>query len=440
MKGFFRRCITQGMNHQCTNNQQCEMTPFSRNSCQFCRLKKCFLVGMSREASRLGRRPKRPKDEKEMMAGMSLPYDSPSSAGTPNFLLNQTGGSTYTPNTTPHKPTGAEQPAPNNTNKETTPNRHTESALTYEEPKDKLLNKIKKEKCAQPPFKLDPSPNKTPAAVPPQQPQFQSQIHVDTNQKLLLAAANYNNDDKQQQQQRAYNVDSLTKSSSAQDVITNSLANGNTTMNNLPQPTSSFGSIFSRETSKEHIQHVEMLSKLITISDKHTSIERTNELEFIRTTLIESHCQIWPTTFDKIRKRYLERPPVRVSSKPSVCDNFLDAMVPLIMDVVKYCKHIPGFNLILQHDQVQLLKQGSFEVICVNSFMLVDAQNKLMLTPDMDYLMDASTIRTMPLGFFMSEVFDLGIQASPLKLTDSEIALFNAVLIMNPGNFLFTHT
>jgi hypothetical protein len=42
-------------------------------------------------------------------------------------------------------------------------------------------------------------------------------------------------------------------------------------------------------------------------------------------------------------------------------------------------------------------------------------------------------VKTMPLGFFMSEVFELGIQVSPLKLTDSEIALFNAILIMNPG-------
>ena len=67
-KGFFRRCITQGMNHQCTNQQQCEITPFSRNSCQFCRLKKCFAVGMSREASRLGRRPKRSKDDALEMA------------------------------------------------------------------------------------------------------------------------------------------------------------------------------------------------------------------------------------------------------------------------------------------------------------------------------------------------------------------------------------
>lgn len=49
LQGFFRRCITQGMNHRCSNEEKCEITPFSRNSCQYCRLKKCFSVGMSRE-------------------------------------------------------------------------------------------------------------------------------------------------------------------------------------------------------------------------------------------------------------------------------------------------------------------------------------------------------------------------------------------------------
>lgn len=32
----------------------------------------------------------------------------------------------------------------------------------------------------------------------------------------------------------------------------------------------------------------------------------------------------------------------------------------------------------------------------------------------------------------MSEVFELGVQASPLKLTDAEIAIYNSLLIMNP--------
>ena len=47
----------------------------------------------------------------------------------------------------------------------------------------------------------------------------------------------------------------------------------------------------------------------------------------------------------------------------------------------------------------------------------------------------SNTIKSVPLGFFMSEVFELGIQVSPLKLSDAEIALFNALLFMNPGKF-----
>lgn len=157
---------------------------------------------------------------------------------------------------------------------------------------------------------------------------------------------------------------------------------------------------------RETMHEIEMLSKLIAIADKHTSIERTNELEFIRTTLIEAHAQFWPTTMEKIRRRYAERPPVRVTgnSLPMMTmmnggvggndhhayrECFAEAMVPLIMQVVKFCKKIPGFEQIAQPDQVQLLKQGSFEVICVNSFLLVDAHNRLMLTPDMEYLMDS---------------------------------------------------
>ncbi|XP_055353751.1 orphan steroid hormone receptor 2-like [Paramacrobiotus metropolitanus] len=57
-KGFFRRCMVKGMSQKCTNNEECEITRFARNSCQFCRLKKCIRMGMSRSASKVGRRPK----------------------------------------------------------------------------------------------------------------------------------------------------------------------------------------------------------------------------------------------------------------------------------------------------------------------------------------------------------------------------------------------
>lgn len=61
-KGFFRRSIQQKIQYRpCTKNQQCSILRVNRNRCQYCRLKKCIAVGMSRDAVRFGRVPKREK-------------------------------------------------------------------------------------------------------------------------------------------------------------------------------------------------------------------------------------------------------------------------------------------------------------------------------------------------------------------------------------------
>lgn len=49
-KGFFRRSIQQKIQYRpCTKNQQCSIMRINRNRCQYCRLKKCVAVGMSRD-------------------------------------------------------------------------------------------------------------------------------------------------------------------------------------------------------------------------------------------------------------------------------------------------------------------------------------------------------------------------------------------------------
>uniref|UniRef100_A0A8D8Q4L7 Ecdysone-induced protein 75B, isoform B n=1 Tax=Cacopsylla melanoneura TaxID=428564 RepID=A0A8D8Q4L7_9HEMI len=49
-KGFFRRSIQQKIQYRpCTKNQQCAILRINRNRCQYCRLKKCIAVGMSRD-------------------------------------------------------------------------------------------------------------------------------------------------------------------------------------------------------------------------------------------------------------------------------------------------------------------------------------------------------------------------------------------------------
>lgn len=77
---------------------------------------------------------------------------------------------------------------------------------------------------------------------------------------------------------------------------------------------------------------------------------------------------------------------------------------------------------------------GAFETILVSWFTLFDGEHKLMLTPDFSAYMDRDFIKTIKtLGAMMLEIFDLGMKASHLRWTDSDIALFNALILMNPG-------
>lgn len=76
-KGFFRRTVRQKVEYKaCETPSGCLIMRISRNRCQYCRLQKCISVGMSHEAVRLGRRPK--KDRPSKTSFMYLPQDSSS--------------------------------------------------------------------------------------------------------------------------------------------------------------------------------------------------------------------------------------------------------------------------------------------------------------------------------------------------------------------------
>ena len=77
-KGFFRRSIQQKIQYRpCSKDQQCPIMRINRNRCQYCRLKKCVAVGMSRDAIRFGRVPKREKAK--ILAAMQCTSSSPTS-------------------------------------------------------------------------------------------------------------------------------------------------------------------------------------------------------------------------------------------------------------------------------------------------------------------------------------------------------------------------
>ncbi|XP_022093948.1 nuclear receptor subfamily 1 group D member 2-like isoform X1 [Acanthaster planci] len=81
-KGFFRRSIQQNVKYRvCTKGDECLIMRINRNRCQYCRLKKCLYVGMSKDAVRLGRCPKKCKPQ-----GMPIPSPPKSPSG--EYIVN----------------------------------------------------------------------------------------------------------------------------------------------------------------------------------------------------------------------------------------------------------------------------------------------------------------------------------------------------------------
>jgi len=95
-KGFFRRSIQQKIQYRpCSKNQQCPIMRINRNRCQYCRLKKCVAVGMSRDAIRFGRVPKREKAK--ILAAMQCVGSPVSSPEHSNQASKQMGGAETAP-------------------------------------------------------------------------------------------------------------------------------------------------------------------------------------------------------------------------------------------------------------------------------------------------------------------------------------------------------
>ncbi|KAL7304900.1 hypothetical protein TKK_0002703 [Trichogramma kaykai] len=56
-KSFFKRSVRRNLTYSCRSNRSCAIDQHHRNQCQFCRLRKCFKMGMRKEAVQRGRVP-----------------------------------------------------------------------------------------------------------------------------------------------------------------------------------------------------------------------------------------------------------------------------------------------------------------------------------------------------------------------------------------------
>ncbi|KAK6994701.1 thyroid hormone receptor alpha-like isoform X2 [Biomphalaria glabrata] len=121
------------------------------------------------------------------------------------------------------------------------------------------------------------------------------------------------------------------------------------------------------------------------------------------------------------------------SNNPSlVWKQFAASMVPELTKVINFCKMLPGFSEVNPEDQVQLIKQGSFEVMVTRISLLIDEVSQEMLDPQLKMKCKREVVRQMPMGPLIDQMFQIAEQLNPLRLTDGEYGLFTAALFISP--------
>uniref|UniRef100_A0A8B9IT43 Nuclear receptor subfamily 1 group D member 1 n=1 Tax=Amazona collaria TaxID=241587 RepID=A0A8B9IT43_9PSIT len=117
-------------------------------------------------------------------------------------------------------------------------------------------------------------------------------------------------------------------------------------------------------------------------------------------------------------------------SVQEIWEDFSLSFTPAVREVVEFAKHIPGFQALSQHDQVTLLKAGTFEVLMVRFASLFDVKEQTVtFMSRTKYSLEE--LWGMGMGDLLSSMFEFSEKLSALDLTDEELGLFTAVVLVS---------
>lgn len=375
-KGFFRRSIQQNIQYKkCLLNDNCPIMRISRNRCQQCRFKKCLMVGMSRDAVRFGRIPKREKQRMllEMQSAMNNMMNSDlqspalniSRAPPPSTDATSDTGSTPSPSSSPRS------------------NQSDSSS--------------------------DPEPS----------------VSMDTSSASPSA------------------------SDSGEEEVIGSVtrAHQETFMYNQEAPPTD-NSTVQRQDSWNH--HNNLITTETQPNPAHfsTQPQDTSACPFKVPQSNSSPCPV-PGALEAPGHRPYGRPvwrggnrmhlvcPMNLSphvdpdkSGHAVWEEFSHSFTPAVREVVEFAKKIPGFRELSQHDQVSLLKAGTFEVLVVRFASLFDMKERTVtFLGGKKYSVDC--LRAMGAGDLLNSMFDFSEKLMNLGLSDEEMSLFTAVVLVS---------
>uniref|UniRef100_A0A8C5GDT6 Nuclear receptor ROR-alpha A-like n=1 Tax=Gouania willdenowi TaxID=441366 RepID=A0A8C5GDT6_GOUWI len=97
--------------------------------------------------------------------------------------------------------------------------------------------------------------------------------------------------------------------------------------------------------------------------------------------------------------------------------------------VVEFAKQIPGFRTLSQNDQIALLKTGSMEVVLVRMSRFFNAENNSVFFDGK--FAGVEVFKSLACGDLITAVFDFAHGMCALKLSEQQIALFSALVLIN---------
>ncbi|XP_051527891.1 nuclear receptor subfamily 1 group D member 2-like isoform X1 [Myxocyprinus asiaticus] len=397
-KGFFRRSIQQNIQYKkCLKNESCPIMRINRNRCQQCRFKKCLLVGMSRDAVRFGRIPKREKQRMllEMQNAM-------------NNMMNNSHGNQPLPLSNMNERASEDSGSGHSSCSSSTSPRSNQSEPSHDP--ESLVT-------------MDTSPNSDSSSA------------MDSGEEEVIGTVTrahqdtfmYNQEQGIVPSEAPNNFSHCTKEAWNQQINASSVTNHNPPLSYGPQ---------EPEKSSRDINTLSSCS----IRPHNSSSEGAflQNFSFRAQNNNESHVNgsysVPPCAWGN--RMHLVCP---MNTSPyvdpqklghSIWEEFSMSFTPAVREVVEFAKRIPGFKDLSQHDQVSLLKAGTFEVLVVRFTSLFDVKERTVtFLSGRKYSVDV--LRSMGAGDLLNSMFDFTEKLRALNLSEEEMSLFTAVVLVS---------
>ncbi|XP_030639631.1 nuclear receptor ROR-alpha A [Chanos chanos] len=169
--------------------------------------------------------------------------------------------------------------------------------------------------------------------------------------------------------------------------------------------------------------------------DPFCSYPTSLHIEELCASIVRSHretCQFRPEELQALKWKVFTREEVHAYQSKTVDEMWQLCAVRLtdaVQYVVEFAKRIPGFRQLCQNDQIALLKSGSMEVVLVRMSRIFNTENSTVFFDGK--FAGTEVFKSLICADLIAAVFDFAHSMCALRLSEQQVALFSALVLIN---------